>query len=851
MATKEERFFELLKNIFVGVDIKEEKDQRGVIKLMRYKKAYFDRFFKDFKNWLEDQTKEFPEFKEEMYDKLYTFFESYFSESGSIKYPDFKVGNDIFVKLKSNKDISLFWLTKDLYYLKTEKRWSDLTFTYSKKTSKGEKEITIEFDISKLGEQKGNEKKPIIYELKEVTEDKISFYFIYETRKQTDIDTILKEINKKLPDLNFTEEDLSYIFSKFETQNEIDYFLHKNALKFLTEQFDLYLYNYLLKGKGEQTVFTEKRIKELNVLKEAAYKIIAFIAKFEDEVVKIWNKPRLVFDSNYVITLDRIEKKKGGIEVIKKLLNHKRLEEQIKEWKELKIVDENFNKKEILQQKLTKTVVNEKYKFLPIDTKYFKDLEQEILNLFDNLDNELDGWLIKSENYQALNTILQKFKGKVQTIYIDPPFNKEQDADYLYKVKYKDSTWATLLENRLRLAKDLLKDTGSIFVRCDYNGNWIVRPLMDEIFGEENFRNEITISTGKVYFGGGKNKFNNTINFLYFYSKSENILFLGFRRPRYDWEPKVTNFYTEGETSKDKLRIFIFDKTKIKLECPPGSHWKYSQEVIDTLFDKGLVIWKKSSKPIYNLIKENGEKIPFEYAPYHIMDYGKSVTTNWTDIPGFSNPPSTGFDTENSEILLKRVIESTSNVNDLIMDFFLGSGTTIAVAHKLGRKWIGIEMGEHFYTVVLPRMKKVLAYDKSGISKEKDVKEGYNEKSAGGFFKYYEFEQFEDILQQMRYVTEERIFEFIREPMSYLFLKDKKLIDAIELDFKEKKIKVDFSRIYEKRKIDTAETVSLLLGKGIKKIKGNEVELVDDDGNITKIDTNNLPFSIVKPLIYW
>jgi hypothetical protein len=103
----------------------------------------------------------------------------------------------------------------------------------------------------------------------------------------------------------------------------------------------------------------------------------------------------------------------------------------------------------------------------------------------------------------------------------------------------------------------------------------------------------------------------------------------------------------------------------------------------------------------------------------------------------------------------------------------------------------------------------------------------------------------------MRYVTEERIFEFIREPMSYLFLKDKKLIDAIELDFKEKKIKVDFSKIYEKRKVDIAETVSLLLGKRIKKIKGNEVELIDDEGNITRIDTNNLPFSIVKPLIYW
>jgi adenine specific DNA methylase Mod len=841
MATKEERFFELLKNIFVGVNIKEEKDQRGVIKLMRYKKAYFDRVFKDFKSWLEEQTKEFPEFKEEMYDKLYTFFESYFSESGSIKYPDFKVGNDIFVKLKSNKDVSLFWLTKDLYYLKTEKRWSNLTFTYSKKTPKGEKKIGIEFDISKLGEQKGNEKKPIIYELKEVTKDKISFYFIYETRKQTDIDTILKEINKKLPDLNFTEEDLSYIFSKFETQNEIDYFLHKNALKFLTEQFDLYLYNYLLKGK--QTVFTEKRIKELNVLKKAAYdKIIPFIAKFEDEVVKIWNKPRLVFDSNYVITLDRIEKKKGGIEVIKKLLNHKGMEEQIKEWKELKIVDENFNKKEILQQKLTETVVNEKYKFLPIDTKYFKDLEQEILNLFDNLDNELDGWLIKSENYQALNTILQKFKGKVQTIYIDPPFNKEQDADYLYKVKYKDSTWATLLENRLGLARDLLKETGSIFVRCDYNGNWIVRPLMDDIFGEENFRNEIIIKRGYVP-KGLTNQYITGTDSLIFYSKDkEKMLFIGAKRIIKEEERRWISLDMPGQRKTYELQVrYFFGKPLLP---PKGQHWGLSQEKINEYEKLGWI----RINPNRKYIDTQGNIV--EGMPEYLKEPKLLLDTNWTDIKSYETH-NTFFPTENSEILLKRVIEGVSNEGDLVMDFFLGSGTTTAVAHKLKRRWIGIEMGEHFYTIALPRMKKVLAYDPSGISKEEDVKKKYNEKSAGGFFKYYEFEQFEDILQQMKYVTEERIFEFIDEPMSYLFLKDKKLIDAIELDFKEKKIKVDFSKIYEKRKVDIAETVSLLLGKRIKKLKGNEVELVDDDGNITRIDTNNLPFSIVKPLIYW
>ncbi|MBK6934789.1 MAG: hypothetical protein IPH17_06955 [Bacteroidales bacterium] len=172
------------------------------------------------------------------------------------------------------------------------------------------------------------------------------------------------------------------------------------------------------------------------------------------------------------------------------MIIHPNIQDQIKEWQELGIIDDLFSIDEIIGNDLMGEHLSEKYRHLPIDTKYFKDLELEILGLFDDLDNSLDGWLIKSENYQALNTILPKFKEKVQTIYIDPPFNKEQDADYFYSANKKIHHWATILENRLKLAKDWLNEKGSIFVRCDYNGNWIVRPLMDEIFGSVNFRKD-------------------------------------------------------------------------------------------------------------------------------------------------------------------------------------------------------------------------------------------------------------------------------------------------------------------------------------------------------------------------
>jgi len=140
-----------------------------------------------------------------------------------------------------------------------------------------------------------------------------------------------------------------------------------------------------------------------------------------------------VLNSNYVITLDRIINQVKNLELIDKILNHKNIDEQINEWKELGIIDNSFDKNDIYEDTILGKQLNNKYKHLPIDTKYFKDLEIEILKLFDNLDYSLDGWLIKSENYQALNTILPKFKEKAQTIYIDPPFNTGSDFVYLDK----------------------------------------------------------------------------------------------------------------------------------------------------------------------------------------------------------------------------------------------------------------------------------------------------------------------------------------------------------------------------------------------------------------------------------
>jgi adenine specific DNA methylase Mod len=819
--TKEEiKFFDALEDIFVGAKVEGES---GYINLMRIKSNYYKKgVFPQLKKDIDDALKPFPKFRGELFDKLYTFFNRYFSETGSIYFRYTPFHQNVYEKVYTDdKDVILFWKTHMLYYVKTDRLFKNLEVEIDKHK--------YYFDVSTLEHKKANEKREIIYEFKEKREDgMVVFNVLYSERgRKTKIDDILRSLKKE--GITTTEEELNKAFRVFEKQSEVDYFINKNAKEFLREQFNIWLYQYVFSGEGE---WTEERIKELQVLKDIAFKIIDFISQFEYELVKIWNKPKFVLISNYVITLDRIAKK--DIEVIEKVMNHEKFEEQVNEWKELGIVDKEFNKNNILENTIEGKQLTEKYKHLPIDTKYFKDLELEILGLFDDLDNSLDGWLIKSENYQALNTILPKFKEKVQTIYIDPPFNKEQDADYFYSVKYKDSSWITLLENRLLLAKDILNNKGSIFVRCDYNGNMYVRLLMNEIFGEENFRNEIILR--KVNYQGlnVSGRFNPAHDLLYFYNKDQIKALFNVAFKKREREVGWVNAFSPKENKEQNI---VFVKGR-KFIAPKEQHWRFSQQ----RFDK--------------LVRENRIRIQEDYAyidvygnkqkgiPQYLESEVTPADSNWTDVSGYSF--GWQFQTENSEILLKRVIESTSNEGDLIMDFFLGSGTTTAVAHKLGRKWLGVEMGEHFYSVVLPRMKKVLAYDKAGISKEKDVKEKYNQNNAGGFFKYYELEQYEDTLRRVKYEDSTLFDNPYEDPYNqYVFMKDLKMLEVLEIDYENNKVKVDLSKLY--KNIDIAETLSNLTGKWIKKIHSDYVEFEDGE----KINLKDLDYKLIKPLIWW
>jgi len=734
---KEQKFYKALQDVFIGAQV---EGKGGFVNLMKIKSNYYRKIENILKNDIESALQLYPDsdFRDELFDKLYTFFSRYFSESGSIYFNSTPFHNNIYEKVYTDdKDVVLFWKTQMLYYVKTDRIFRSLDVDVDG--------VKFFFDASKIENKKANEKRSLVYKFNKVNENGTIVLDVFYSEKgtKTKQEEILKALKKN--NIAITEEQLERAFRTFEKQSEVDFFINKNAKAFLQEQFKLWYYRYFWEGAKE---WSSDRVNQLQIIKDIAFKIIDFIAQFEDELVKIWNKPKFVKNSNYVITLDRIQ----NINLIKAILTHRNITEQVKEWQDLGIVDKDF----AIEDVLADGQLSDKYKHLPIDTKYFKDLELEIIGQFDNLDKALDGWLIKSENYQALNTILPKFKERVQTIYIDPPFNT--GSDFAYLDRFQNSSWISLMFNRLEKARDLINERGSLFLHLDYHADYYGRIIMNQIFGEENFRNGIVWHYGLG--GSSAQNFPLKHDYILFYSK--------------------------------------------------GSEWVFNPILVPA-----------SSQLMQGKFKK--------------MD-------NVWDIPSINNMAieRVAFFTQKPEALLERIIKTSSNSKDIILDFFLGSGTTTAVAHKLGRKWIGVEMGEHFYDVILHRMKKVLAYDKSGISKE------VKEYQGGGFFKYYELEQYEETLANCKYEDGDLFTSPSKTPyQEYVFMKDEKMLKALEIDYENNKVKVDLDKLYPN--IDIAETLSNLTGKWIKRITDEEVEL--EDG--TKINTKDLDYKLVKPLIWW
>ncbi|PDX02432.1 site-specific DNA-methyltransferase [Helicobacter pylori] len=311
-------------------------------------------------------------------------------------------------------------------------------------------------------------------------------------------------------------------------------------------------------------------------------------------------------------------------------------------------------------------------------------------------------YLIKGNNLIALHSLKKKFAKKVKCIYIDPPYNTGNDS-FNYNDNFNHSSWLVFMKNRLEAAREFLSDDGSIYISLDYNEVHYCKVLMDEIFGVENFQREIIWRIG--WLSGYKTSINNFIrnhDTILFYSKNADKLFFNKK-------------YIENKDFKELIKI----------------------EKIQSNLDN-LGIDREKQKKIIKII--NHETRPERYPLEDIWNGNEYDDLNSIAIVSYSGETvSKMLGTEEikgqkSEKLIQRILEVSTNENDLVLDFFAGSGTTCAVAHKMKRRYIGIEQMDYIETITKERLKKVIEGEQGGISKKCGFK-------GGGSFVYAELKE--------------------------------------------------------------------------------------------------------------
>ena len=341
-------------------------------------------------------------------------------------------------------------------------------------------------------------------------------------------------------------------------------------------------------------------------------------------------------------------------------------------------------------------------------------------------DKSTDNLLIHGDNLEALKALMPFYRGRIKCIFIDPPYNTQSAFEH-YDDKLEHSQWLSMMLPRLELLRDLLSEDGSIWVTIDDNEAHYLKVLMDEVFGRGNF--VTTVLWRKNYSPKSTARhFSEDHDYVLVYAKSgetwlPNLMPRTDRQddayknpdsdPRGPWKPSdlsARNFYSLGTYS-------IQCPGGRRIDGPPsGRYWSISEENLWRLHSENRIWWGRGAnnvpavKRFLSEVKEG--VVPQTWWSYE--DVGHTQAAKKEVVALFE---SEVFGTPKPERLLQRILHIATNPSDLVLDSFLGSGTTAAVAHKMGRRWIGIEMGEHARTHCLPRLEKVIAGEGGGISR--------------------------------------------------------------------------------------------------------------------------------------
>ncbi|NCC50460.1 MAG: site-specific DNA-methyltransferase [Spartobacteria bacterium] len=360
-------------------------------------------------------------------------------------------------------------------------------------------------------------------------------------------------------------------------------------------------------------------------------------------------------------------------------------------------------------------------------------------------DPHSENMLIHGDNLLALKALEQKFAGKVKCIYIDPPYNTGSAFEH-YDDGVEHSLWLSLMRDRLVLLRNLLSDDGSLWITIDDNECHYLKVLCDEIFGRNNFVANVM----------WEKKFSPQNDAKWLSLNHDHILL--FSKNKEIWRPSLLarsqkqekNFknpdndlrgmwssadYTCAKSKDERPNLYypILNPNTGKEVWPkPIRVWAFDKNSHERNVADNLLWWGKDGRNPVPRLKKFADRVREGTVPTTVWrheDVGNNQTAKREVISFNKTDP---FATPKPESLIQRVLEISTNPGDWVLDSFLGSGTTAAVAHKMGRKWIGIELGDHCDTHCVPRLQKVCdGTDQGGISKAVDWK-------GGGGFKYYD-----------------------------------------------------------------------------------------------------------------
>lgn len=528
---------------------------------------------------------------------------------------------------------------------------------------------------------------------------------------------------------------------------------------FLRRELDFYIKNEVLfidDINTENPIFFTAQLSKIKALKTVALKVIAFLAQIEEFQKKLWLKKKFVISTNYCITLDRIPE-----EYYAEIAAN---QAQREEWKTLFNVEIND----------AETLKGEPY--LVLDTKFFtEEFKDKLLGEFDNLDEETDGVLINSENFQALGVMQEKYKEKVKCVYIDPPYNTDS-SEILYKNDFRDSSWLSFINDRQNLSYNNLQDDGFLFVAIDDLELFKLNQIIEQKYGRDNFLANVSI----IHKPEGRNqeKFFGTSNeYMLSYAKNKqnsnfyNVILDSEKKEEFNLSDNIglykrKNFIrlTDGKyalrTAKPDFYYPIFvSKSLNEISLEPQEDY----DVVYPITDQGIErTWKTKADTFYEyyqkgnieVLRENGKLIIYEKLrenqvikthwnkkEYHSYHYGTRLLENIIGEKKFSFPKAV-------ETVLDSLKLTTLN-SELILDYFAGSGTTGHATIKLNRedkgkrKYILVEMGAYFDTVTKPRIQKVIYSDNWENGKPQD------KKGISQIFKYQVLESYEDALNNL------------------------------------------------------------------------------------------------------